>query len=109
WTLVCLFLSDPAILEIYSLSLHDALPICGQPGRRSWQAERKFHMSLGGASCRGKWCPLTAACDWCPQCLNALATPRVAWFLTGRSEEHTSELQSRENLVCRLLLEKKKK
>src|SRR5215475_15276102 len=43
--------------------------------------------------------------EWWPRRARALAVPGAA----GRSEEHTSELQSRENLVCRLLLEKKKK
>src|SRR5206468_9813312 len=39
----------------------------------------------------------------------ALSHPPAGWLLAGRSEEHTSELQSRSDLVCRLLLEKKKK
>src|SRR6266496_6430838 len=66
------FFNDTATTEIYTLSLHDALPISapGRPGRRPrparWSAQRR------------------------------------------RSEEHTSELQSRRDLVCRLLLEKKK-
>src|SRR5690625_6979314 len=41
--------------------------------------------------------------------LAAFASAAIAWWLLGRSEEHTSELQSRGHLVCRLLLEKKKK
>src|SRR5205085_6163814 len=67
-----------ATAEIYTLSLHDALPICpcccrapacqARPGRRPWPS----------------------------------------WRRRPRSEEHTSELQSQSNLVCRLLLEKKK-
>src|SRR5690606_41382762 len=40
--------------------------------------------------------------------LHVAASPPIPWSLRWRSEEHTSELQSRENLVCRLLLEKKK-
>src|SRR5690606_41365540 len=64
--------------EIYTLSLHDALPISRRPPPYS-----------------SAWISTSAA----------LARPRSR----GRSEEHTSELQSRENLVCRLLLEKKKK
>src|SRR6266536_6112560 len=66
------FFNDTATTEIYTLSLHDALPIC----------------SL--------W--LT----WC-------ATYDDNNIILDRSEEHTSELQSRVDLVCRLLLEKKKK
>src|SRR6266511_6476168 len=70
------FFNDTATTEIYTLSLHDALPISGRRPRGQPGADRA---RLGGA-------------------------PRRA-----RSEEHTSELQSRENLVCSLLLEKKKK
>src|SRR5574337_2188109 len=65
------FFNDTATTEIYTLSLHDALPICRSSRKRS--------------------------CGFFP-------TRR--W--TRRSEEHTSELQSPLNLVCRLLLEKKK-
>src|SRR6266511_6316146 len=68
------FFNDTATTEIYTLSLHDALPIsrpCRVPVRS------------------GSWRPFG------PQAM--------------RSEEHTSELQSREKLVCRLLIEKKKK
>src|SRR5437870_10194756 len=73
--LVFFFFNDPATTEIYTLSLHDALPI--YPGlRRPGVLRRRRH----GDADRG----------WC------------------RSEEHTSELQSRGHLVCRLLLEKKK-
>src|SRR5690606_39564803 len=84
---------DTATAAIYTLSLHDALPIYGSrhPGRRRrrWQHGRDPQRGRGirhrGPARAGR---LDAAQD--------------------RSEEHTSELQSRENLVCRLLLEKKK-
>src|SRR6266496_3594862 len=69
------FFNDTATTEIYTLSLHDALPIwCARtsPKRSSWAGSR--------------------------------SSPSAT-----RSEEHTSELQSRRDLVCRLLLEKKKK
>src|SRR5688572_33424565 len=73
------FFNDTATTEIYTLSLHDALP--------TW--------SRLSASCRRRASRrLPSACS--------TATPT-------RSEEHTSELQSQSNLVCRLLLEKKKK
>src|SRR5476651_2913455 len=80
-TLRCLFLcfsvffffNDTATTEIYTLSLHDALPIC---------------------------CATVVGCGLLPGSSEA-----DGW----RSEEHTSELQSRQYLVCRLLLEKKKK
>src|SRR5260370_27632826 len=71
------FFNDTATTEIYTLSLHDALPI--------WARE-----------CQDPFC--CALWQEVPQV-------RAAFF---RSEEHTSELQSHLNLVCRLLLEKKK-
>src|SRR5256885_10378189 len=82
------FFNDTATTEIYTLSLHDALPIfrCGLPGdsRRDWHPRTRI------ISRRGR--PGTDADS-----------------VHERSEEHTSELQSPCNLVCRLLLEKKKK
>src|SRR5690606_42153831 len=80
-----LFLIVPAPTEIYTLSLHDALPISARATRRSHAASR--------------------ATTWMSCCRRKAST----WRARDRSEEHTSELQSRENLVCRLLLEKKKK
>src|SRR5438552_5859495 len=71
------FFNDTATADIYTLSLHDALPIWGQP------------RSTSRTPC----------------------TPTSATARSGRrsrSEEHTSELQSPDHLVCRLLLEKKK-
>src|SRR5438477_4214350 len=80
------FFNDPATTEIYTLSLHDALPIYGSPGCRiEWTTRRPAR----GAQLR---------------------RPRVRpVYPRPRSEEHTSELQSHVNLVCRLLLEKKNK
>src|SRR5206468_10423701 len=75
---VLFFYTDAATTEIYPLSLHDALPIC----RRRCPCTRSPTES---------WTPVRD-CP-APRCL--------------RSEEHTSELQSRSDLVCRLLLEKK--
>src|SRR6266581_9669173 len=72
------FFNDTATTEIYTLSLHDALPISAAPRRRS----------------------AVLVCGTPP----ARARMRAA----SRSEEHTSELQSPVHLVCRLLLEKKK-
>src|SRR2546425_13350544 len=74
------FFNDTATTEIYTLSLHDALPISFRTARGSRTA------------CRRTPSPRTRALRWSP-----------------RSEEHTSELQSLAYLVCRLLLEKKKK
>src|SRR3712207_9197152 len=91
WKKEFFFFNDTATTEIYTLSLHDALPIfrwsrrprrpvaAGRRGRLVWRR--------GGD-----------------------ATDEPRWLQPGncRSEEHTSELQSRPYLVCRLLLEKKK-
>src|SRR5260370_23397754 len=73
------FFNDTATTEIYTLSLHDALPIFAN-----------IQGDLDGA-------------------LTHYGRSLEAYRLSGRSEEHTSELQSHLNLVCRLLLEKKKK
>src|SRR2546429_5280272 len=74
------FFNDTATTEIYTLSLHDALPICNRTVLRRRASRRNASQS-------------------CKKC----SVDRQ------RSEEHTSELQSRLHLVCRLLLEKKKK
>src|SRR5688572_31103340 len=83
------FFNDTATTEIYTLSLHDALPICG-----ALEHVALVLQQLAGALQR--------------RCHDRahLGVDRVAGGL--RSEEHTSELQSQSNLVCRLLLEKKK-
>src|SRR5436190_14532407 len=78
------FFNDTATTEIYTLSLHDALPISSR--------------SLNGARMAGS------------RPRSHLWSTRIAGRPCGsRSEEHTSELQSHSDLVCRLLLEKKKK
>src|SRR5256885_16476118 len=77
------FFNDTATTEIYTLSLHDALPI----------------------SCASEPLPPKA-----PSSISFFALSQAQKLIEdGRSEEHTSELQSPCNLVCRLLLEKKKK
>src|SRR5258707_7118580 len=85
---VFFFFNDTATTEIYTLSLHDALPI--SPSARCRQGTWKIFGGTSGAS------------------ESALAGSRSAMTAPARrSEEHTSELQSRQYLVCRLLLEKK--
>src|SRR5689334_24195645 len=90
---ISFFFNDTATTEIYTLSLHDALPI--SPGLRGGNPSKQ-NRSVGR-----------------PESARAVSTalgPGAA--VTGspaRSEEHTSELQSQFHLVCRLLLEKKKK
>src|SRR2546427_5157168 len=78
------FFNDTATTEIYTLSLHDALPICAATVRAFGQQGLE-HVELDDARLR------------------------LRRHLGQRSEEHTSELQSQSNLVCRLLLEKKNK
>src|SRR5438445_13901363 len=80
------FFNDTATTDIYTLSLHDALPIFTLP------VLRRFVDAIGHGDERGAKALL----------------PAVQRSLDRRSEEHTSELQSRQYLVCRLLLEKKK-
>src|SRR3712207_8252201 len=84
------FFNDTATTEIYTLSLHDALPISPAKGPSTFRSSPTRAPS--GASRRSRRC-------W-------------SWWIERdsrrlRSEEHTSELQSRQYLVCRLLLEKK--
>src|SRR2546429_6651453 len=86
------FFNDTATTEIYTLSLHDALPI--SPRRRERARAR------GGARCGDPGRERTRGGE---------ARRRRELSHRRRSEEHTSELQSRLHLVCRLLLEKKKK
>src|SRR5438105_11375299 len=88
WTFF--FPTETAITEFYTLSLHDALPISGGGRRREPPRHARPSRAVPGAGPAG-------APD------RAARRRRV-----GRSEEHTSELQSRVELVCRLLLEKKK-
>src|SRR3712207_8890231 len=98
--MIVLFFKDTATTEIYTLSLHDALPICrrrvqphARPQKlpaRSGPANRAPEATAGAAR----------------QCAPADRT-RARDGDRRRSEEHTSELQSRQYLVCRLLLDKK--
>src|SRR5690349_23766784 len=92
------FFNDPATTDIYTLSLHDALPIsrASRGGGRSPSACGAYRLRRRRQSPCGR---------------SARRSRRSARRNTAsgrRSEEHTSELQSRRDLVCRLLLEKKK-
>src|SRR3712207_9581129 len=94
---VFFFFNDTATTEIYTLSLHDALPI--------WPRSPS-------ASAKNSDAPLTTRC-WSVKPGSDATKPvmrsiRRMRSRSPRSEEHTSELQSRQYLVCRLLLEKKK-
>src|SRR3712207_7332872 len=91
------FFNDTATTEIYTLSLHDALPISAhRPGRAQEDVCAAPHPQSDGHDGRDRL-PARQAAQHQDQL-------RVG----SRSEEHTSELQSRQYLVCRLLLEKKK-
>src|SRR5690606_41874888 len=95
-----LFFNPTPSAEIYPLSLHDALPI--SPSWASPSNDGEFRLET--EELRGQWAVRRPAPRGCARGhAQGLVKPMP------RSEEHTSELQSRENLVCRLLLEKKKK
>src|SRR2546421_12421971 len=89
------FFNDTATTEIYTLSLHDALPISNTQRTRAG----RVHSAQGGGAQGG----IAMRVE-----LGAIAAVSSAALGRVRSEEHTSELQSRSDLVCRLLLEKKK-
>src|SRR3712207_6969189 len=90
------FFNDTATTEIYTLSLHDALPI--------------FNLDRVDEAIATETSAIATGCPFCRVMLTDGLTTREAEGTAGnqRSEEHTSELQSRQYLVCRLLLEKKK-
>src|SRR5947209_19745915 len=93
---IIFFFNDTATTEIYTLSLHDALPISKLTEAR---AKRAIGVYPSGSPKRAFYL------------LTLREGANLAQLLpsVSRSEEHTSELQSRQYLVCRLLLEKKKK
>src|SRR2546427_9648394 len=93
---MCFFFNDTATTEIYTLSLHDALPI-SPPSATPLRRSARSSPSTSGSSRRTPTSPRSFRSSF------ARGTSSSA-----RSEEHTSELQSQSNLVCRLLLEKKK-
>src|SRR5690349_23723742 len=91
------FFNDTATTEIYTLSLHDALPISPLVRENS-----KFWNVSGAEMNFGLFKGIHIS-------MQSLRTILLGGLAFARSEEHTSELQSRRDLVCRLLLEKKKK
>src|SRR5690606_40911011 len=98
--LSCMVTASPSP-GIYPLSLHDALPIFVQRRRR--RALRGERLQDGLGDLQGRDAPGLGRRDLS----GVVDVPRGRAVRRARSEEHTSELQSRENLVCRLLLEKK--
>src|SRR5437016_12093236 len=87
---------DTATTEFYTLSLHDALPISGGSCITFTTTHRGSFVRIAWRSRAGRWGKVS----------HRLYSRRPRGI---RSEEHTSELQSLTNLVCRLLLEKKKR
>src|SRR5690606_40918431 len=102
------FVNDAPNAEIYTLSLHDALPISSE-----MRATRISPFGAAAMNLAPRIREFTSS-TWKPGSVwrgNGMSVPGPAPGAPApdcRSEEHTSELQSRENLVCRLLLEKKK-
>src|SRR3712207_8616836 len=94
------FFNDTATTEIYPLSLPDALPI-------SILSAQKYCEWLSGQTKRTFRLPTEAEWQYAATAGGRASPPKDEKEL-ARSEEHTSELQSRQYLVCRLLLEKKK-
>src|SRR5207249_7809354 len=100
------FFTTPATTELYPLSLHDALPISttsalnSRPSTRPTPTTQTASASAAVRAAASAQSSARAAAParWADRCID----------LNKRSEEHTSELQSRFDLVCRLLLEKKK-
>src|SRR2546430_10461996 len=97
------FFNDTATTEIYTLSLHDALPICPSAQVTSYGASVLTRS-------RTIWSRLVRRLGVVNSMSRTTRSPRCSSIAAERwrSEEHTSELQSQSNLVCRLLLEKKK-
>src|SRR3712207_8451649 len=96
------FFNETATTEIYTLSLHDALPICssGPPGAATHPAAHRAAADASRAGPARRRRRASHEDGPATRCGHPGPGP-------PRSEEHTSELQSRQYLVCRLLLEKK--
>src|SRR5262249_59003105 len=103
--------TDPAPTELFTLSLHDALPIFivrTEDGGTTWSKVRQSEFELGSVASAAPWDYTVIGRNKTPPYALGLLRSRddgLSWV--NRSEEHTSELQSLTNLVCRLLLEKK--
>src|SRR5205823_10760104 len=105
------FLNVSSTTEIYTLSLHDALPISG--GRQGWEVAFGLLIVVAVLVFAGwQWLHENRQRDDYASGVQAISNHNweeaQTYFASARSEEHTSELQSLAYLVCRLLLEKKK-
>src|SRR5690606_41592905 len=105
--LLCFSSESHALPVPYPLSLHAALPIlgreCPRRGRRIHARPARVQ-GCGTARALALYSGLSRP----SRAVSKSVSSRTSILRRGKSEEHTSELQSRENLVCRLLLEKKK-
>src|SRR5439155_27270476 len=95
-TYLFFFFNDTATTEIYTLSLHDALPILAGPQKQKNRLKVSMHVDEPTSR------------EFLRRLVQNITSNPGGWLIDMRSEEHTSELQSRGHLVCRLLLEKKK-
>src|SRR5207244_8098846 len=106
-----LTLTSPSLPDISPLSLHDALPIYIPRAATPLDAGRGDFPRPAGRHARAPHEPIVAGALFAPRvCEKCLRRSRIRTGRPGagdRSEEHTSELQSPDHLVCRLLLEKK--
>src|SRR5207302_4124515 len=97
--------------HIYTLSLHDALPISTHPLATAaiyYNDNAGIRAMAGAVAWQRRWPLMPAPTETLISVgLKDQSGRFLPGLIVGRSEEHTSELQSRENLVCRLLLEKK--
>src|SRR5688572_31625932 len=101
------FFNTTTPTEIYTLSLHDALPISLSDSELS-ESSIRFDVRMPRTR-RSRWKSRSSR-SRCESSCSSSTAPTVPGPINPiRSEEHTSELQSQSNLVCRLLLEKKKK
>src|SRR3712207_7850314 len=98
-----MFFNDTATTEIYTLSLHDALPISVLPG----MVENGSGVIINISSVNALGYYGNEAYSAAKAGILSLTRSLAVRYGPSRSEEHTSELQSRQYLVCRLLLEKK--
>src|SRR3712207_7216868 len=99
------FFNDTATTEIYTLSLHDALPISNLRNR-AFDVMQRLPIAYFDHQPAGKIA--TRIVNDTETLKNQFYDNLLSQIIVSRSEEHTSELQSRQYLVCRLLLEKKK-
>src|SRR5438876_3794744 len=97
-----MFCSDPPYAAIYTLSLHDALPICVEVFRYPLAARAMASLLLFFTDVDADVPTTSVLTNDLPPIDRCTRTKKES-----RSEEHTSELQSPVHLVCRLLLEKK--